>query len=416
MIASYTNRVKKFNAKYHYPIFLKNRMDDHYFRVDHQWGGGHILHGAIPGQNAIYLSSNDYLNLVGEPQLVQAQIDAMRQENNLLMSAVFLHGENYQSYLEKKLARYMGAENGILSQSGWSANVGLIQCLANEKIPVYLDILAHASLWEGAHAASAPSVYFIHNNIEHLRRQIRKYGPGVIAVDSIYSTNGSVCPIQDIVKIAEENSCILIIDESHSMGTHGPKGAGLVMELGLSESVHFITTSLAKAFAGRGGFITCSDRFKGYFLMQAKPAIFSSCLFNHELAWFNAALTFIQSADSRREKLKLITQRLRQSLIALGYNVCAGTEQIIALEAGPEEKTLVLRNALQKREIFGAVFCAPATAKNKSIVRLTLNSGLTDLELDRVIKVCEEIRDEIDLNNWLSTREMKKNKDKQLIS
>jgi CAI-1 autoinducer synthase len=340
----------------------------------------------------------------------------MRQGGDLLMSAVFLHGENVQSNFEKKMADYLGTENGILSQSGWSANVGLIQSLADERIPVYLDMLAHTSLWEGAQAASAPKIHFLHNNMEHLRRQIRKYGPGVIAVDSVYSTNGSVCPIQSLVEIAEEYDCILIVDESHSIGTHGPHGAGLVVELGLSKRVHFITASLAKAFAGRGGFISCSDEFKDYFLMEARPAIFSSCLLSHELAWFNAALTFIQKADARRERLHLITKYLRQSLTDLGYNVSIGTEQIIALEAGPEEKTLILRNALQKREIFGAVFCAPATAKNKSMVRLTLNSGLTDMEIEHVINVCAEIREEVDLKNWPSSIRLKKENSALLVN
>jgi CAI-1 autoinducer synthase len=366
------------------------------------------LHGKTPGQSAIHLSSNDYLSLTGEPELVQAQIEALRRGGDMLMSAVFLHGDNAQSHFEKSMACYLGVENGILSQSGWSANVGLIQCLADETIPVYLDIISHTSLWEGAHAAGAPRIHFLHNNMQHLRKQIAKHGPGVIAVDSVYSTNGSVCPIQEIVEIAEEYGCILIVDESHSIGTHGPGGAGLVRELGLNERVHFITTSLAKAFAGRGGFITCSDRFKDYFLMEARPAIFSSCLLGHELAWFNAALTFIQAADERRERLRLITKRLRQSLGDLGYNVTDGTEQIIALEAGPEEKTLILRNALQHRNIFGAVFCAPATAKNKSMVRLTLNSSLTDIELDYLIQVCAEIREEVDLQNWSSTLRSKK--------
>lgn len=415
MFSNDENTVKDHHT-YTFPDFLKERIDKHYLRVNTQWGGDHILHGKAPGTNAIYLSSNDYLNLTGEPELVQAQIAAMRQGGDLLMSAVFLHGENVQSNFEKKMADYLGTENGILSQSGWSANVGLIQSLADERIPVYLDMLAHTSLWEGAQAASAPKIHFLHNNMEHLRRQIRKYGPGVIAVDSVYSTNGSVCPIQSLVEIAEEYDCILIVDESHSIGTHGPHGAGLVVELGLSKRVHFITASLAKAFAGRGGFISCSDEFKDYFLMEARPAIFSSCLLSHELAWFNAALTFIQKADARRERLHLITKYLRQSLTDLGYNVSIGTEQIIALEAGPEEKTLILRNALQKREIFGAVFCAPATAKNKSMVRLTLNSGLTDMEIEHVINVCAEIREEVDLKNWPSSIRLKKENSALLVN
>ncbi|MEJ7806471.1 MAG: hypothetical protein WKG03_11210, partial [Telluria sp.] len=116
---------------------------------------------------------------------------------------------------------------------------------------------------------------------------------------------------------------------------------------------------------------TCSSHFKGYFLSASRPAIFSSCLLEHELAWFDAALDFIAGADARRSVLHATARTVRAGLAELGYNVDDGTEQIIALEAGPEPKTLVLRKALERRGIYGAVFCAPATAKNRSLVRLT---------------------------------------------
>jgi CAI-1 autoinducer synthase len=174
--------------------------------------------------------------------------------------------------------------------------------------------------------------------------------------------------------------------------------------MGLAGRVHFRTASLAKAFAGRAGFITCSSRFKGYFLSASRPAIFSSCLLAHELAWFDAALDFIAGAEERRVALRYNTQVVRAGLADLGYNVADGTEQIIALEAGPEPKTLALRKALESRGVQGAVFCAPATPKNRSLVRLTLNAGLTPVELERLLDVCADIRDEVDLVGWSSTR------------
>jgi CAI-1 autoinducer synthase len=207
----------------------------------------------------------------------------------------------------------------------------------------------------------------------------------------------------EVVELAEQSGCILVVDESHSLGTHGPQGAGIVVQMGLADRVHFRTASLAKAFAGRAGFITCSSQFKGYFLSESRPAIFSSCLLNHELAWFDAALDFIRKADARRAALRRNTRRVRAELSELGYNVDDGSEQIIALEAGPEPKTLKLRKALEARGVFGAVFCAPATAKNRSLVRLTLNSGLRGDEIDRLLFACAEIREEIDLENWPST-------------
>jgi CAI-1 autoinducer synthase len=142
----------------------------------------------------------------------------------------------------------------------------------------------------------------------------------------------------------------------------------------LSERAHFARRRWPRR-AGRAGF-TCSSHFKGYFLSESRPAIFSSCLLGHELAWFDAAIDFIAAADDRRAALHAHARTLREELGALGYNVSDGCEQIIALEPGPEPRTLALRKLLEQRGVYGAMFCAPATPKNRSLVRLTLNSGL----------------------------------------
>jgi CAI-1 autoinducer synthase len=387
------------------PSFVAQRMDAHYIaRVGILLGGEHMHVWKPAGANSIMLAGNDYLCLAGEPVLVQAQVRALQaSQTQPLMSSVFLQAGSPQHRLEANLAEFMDAEDGVLTQSGWAANVGLLQSIAEPGVPVYLDMMAHASLWEGVQSAQAQPVPFLHNDIGHLRRQLKKHGRGVIVIDSLYSTNGSVAPLLEVVELAEQSGCILVVDESHSLGTHGPQGAGIVVQMGLADRVHFRTASLAKAFAGRAGFITCSSQFKGYFLSESRPAIFSSCLLNHELAWFDAALDFIRKADARRAALRRNTRRVRAELSELGYNVDDGSEQIIALEAGPEPKTLKLRKALEARGVYGAVFCAPATAKNRSLVRLTLNSGLSSDEIDRLLVACADIREEIDLENWPST-------------
>jgi CAI-1 autoinducer synthase len=385
-------------------------MDEHYeTRIKCLLGGQHPhTWQALPAE-AIFLAGNDYLCLGGEGQLLRAQMKAMAAvQNPMLMSAVFLQEGSPQHRLEHRLAVFMGAEDGIVTQSGFAANVGLVQCLAGPGIPVYLDMLAHASLWEGARSADAQAVSFMHNDNDHLLRQIGRHGPGVIAIDALYSTNGSLAPLDDIVDIAERCGCILVVDESHSLGTHGPAGAGLVAGAGLSERVHFRTASLAKAFAGRAGFISCSRRFKGYFLSESRPAIFSSSLLAHELAWFGAALDFIATADDRRAALHSHTRRVREGLAQLGYNVGDGSEQIIALEAGLEPKTLLARRALERHGIYGAMFCAPATAKNRSLVRLTLNAGLASHQVDQLLSACALIREEADVESWSSTRRLRR--------
>jgi CAI-1 autoinducer synthase len=392
------------------PDFVARRMDEHYITHIAQLLGGEHPHAWQPTPaGAVFLAGNDYLCLAGEPALVAAQVAALRgSRNEMLMSAVFLQEGSAQHRLERKFARFMGAQDGILAQSGWAANVGLVQALAGPGIPVYLDMQAHASLWEGVQSAGATPVSFMHNDMEHLRKQLQRYGRGLIVVDSLYSTNGSLAPLAALVAIAEQSGCVLIVDESHSLGTHGPRGAGLVAELGLGERVHFRTASLAKAFAGRAGFITCSSKFKGYFLSESRPAIFSSCMLGHELAWFDAAIDFVAAADDRRAALHAHSAALRAELSALGYNVSDGSEQIIALEAGAEPKTLALRKQLEAHGVYGAMFCAPATPKNRSLVRLTLNSGLDRGQLARIVQACGDIRDQVDLESWSSTRRLRR--------
>ena len=210
-------------------------------------------------------------------------------------------------------------------------------------------------------------------------------------VDSVYSTTGALCPLADMVDVAEQHGCTILVDESHSLGTHGPQGAGLCAELGLVERVHFITASLAKAFAGRAGFFTVPAELRYYVLHHSYPNIFSSCLLPHEIAGLAATLDVIKSSDEARRRLHLNTQRLRASLPDLGYPIHQGSQQIISLEAGAESDTMELRDRLEERQVFGAIFCAPATSRNRAMVRLTLNAGLTDSELEQIETVAREI-------------------------
>jgi CAI-1 autoinducer synthase len=388
------------------PAFLAHRVDRYYReRVQNTWDGGHIMRGRQPGKDAIHLSSNDYLSLAMHPKILRAASESMLQAGNgLLMSGIFLHGDNPQLEFERRLARFMHAEQGVLCQSGWCANTGLIQAIADEKTPVYIDMLAHMSLWEGVHSAKATAVAFHHNDPDHLERQILKHGPGVIVVDSVYSTNGSVCPLEDIVEVGTAHGCVLVVDESHSLGTHGTYGEGLVASLGLADRVHFRTASLAKAFAGRAGFITCSERFADYFKFESNPAIFSSTLLPYEIAGLNATLDAIQQEGWRREKLHANAHYLRTHLEEMGYNLNDSESQIVSLESGSERQTIVLRDALEARGIFGSVFCAPATPKNRALMRLSVNCALTGAELERIVRVCYDIRTEVDLANWPSSR------------
>jgi CAI-1 autoinducer synthase len=361
-------------------------------RWNQQWGGKFMLHGKQPGSNAIRLDGNDYLGVTGHPLIVQAQVDALRKQHEFVVqSGVFHLNQHPTRALELALANWVGKDDGFICQSGYAANVGLLQAVADAQTPVYLDSLAHASLWEGAHAARAPAHAFRHNDPAHLARMIVKNGPGLVVVDSVYSTTGALCPLVEIVEVAEAHGCMILVDESHSLGTHGPQGTGLCAALGLSERVHFITASLAKAFAGRAGFFTAPAHMRYYISCTSFPNIFSSSLLPHEVAGLAATLEVIRQSDDARSRLQAHTTRLRASLSDMGYPIHQGSQQIIALEVGMECDTMVLRDHLEERDVFSAMFCAPATSSKRAMMRLTLNAGLMDSELDHVEAVAREI-------------------------
>lgn len=387
------------------PAFLRERMD-HFFneRWGKLWGGKHLLRGDVPDDDAIQMISNDYLSVANHVDIIAAQVECLKNgPTSVMMSGSLMRGDTPQRRFEKRMAEYMGYEASILCQSGYAANVGLIQSISETGMPVYMDMNAHASLWEGVRSGGASVRPFRHNDLRHLERQMERYGPGLLCVDSVYSTTGSLCHLCDVVALAEHYDCMVLVDESHSLGTHGPSGAGLVRELGLQHRVHFVTASLAKAFCGRAGLILCARQFSEYFWMTSLPAIFSSCLLPAEIAGLDVTLDIIVRDEWRRELLHANADYLRDGLSALGYNVTASDSQIISLEAGAEDATLVLREALEREKVFGSVFCAPATAKGRSMVRFSVNAALTREQLDHVIRVCELVREEVGMAEWPST-------------
>lgn len=388
------------------PRFIQDRVEEYYRdRLAQKWQGRHPMKGLVPGKGAIRMRSNDYLALAGDSRIIAAEIDALKEGGHGdSVSRIWVHHEKdvYQAF-EKRIARLMLAEDAVLCASGYCANVGLVQSLAKPNTPVYLDMKAHISLWEGVKSADAVARPFRHNDAEHLLRQITKFGPGIVIVDALYSTDGDLCPLHDIVAAVENTGCALIVDETHSFGTHGPDGGGLVAELGLEERVHFRTVGLSKAVASRGGVVVGSQRNMEFFRYEALPAIFSTSVLRHEIAGYQAVLDILKSDGWRRTRLHQNHSYLKQALQDLGYYVGGQTSQIIALEAGEIEKTVQLRDALERRGLFGSLFFPPATADNRCLIRFTVNCSLSDEDLQNAVRICRDIREEVGVAQWRST-------------
>lgn len=372
------------------------------------WQGRFILDGKPAQPSDIRLDGNDYLSLTGHERIVRAQVQALERQSDarqfVVQSGAFVGALHPSRILEKRFAALVGHEDVHLSQSGYAANLALLQVVCDKDQAAYVDMLAHASLWEGVHAARATPTPFMHNDPAHLERMIARKGPGVVIIDSVYSGNGAIAPIERFVQICEANECTLVVDESHSLGLYGPRGAGLVAQLGLTKRVHFLTASLAKAFAARAGMFTAPASLRGFIYSQSFPSVFSSCLLPPEVAGLDATMDLILEADEARANLHLRGKQLRAILAKHGFPVANGTEQIVALEAGVEHDTMLLRDAFDARGVIGAIFCSPAAAIRRAFLRFTPHAALTDADMERIDQAAAEVAQEVKPWEWECAR------------
>ncbi|MEI9900188.1 MAG: aminotransferase class I/II-fold pyridoxal phosphate-dependent enzyme [Hyphomicrobium sp.] len=288
--------------------------------------GNHPLQGRTPQRGDIKVRSNDYLCLADHPHIIESEIAALRSGGHGdAVSRVWVHHEgDVTRGFEQRVAALMQGEDCVVCASGYTANVGLIQAFASKDSPVYLDMKAHISLHEGVISAGARAILFRHNEPQSLDKLLAQHGPGLVAVDALYSTDGDIAPLAELVEVCERHGAALIVDETHSFGAQGPGGAGPRRRRG---------TFRARPLSHGGAVEGCPPAAAASSSPRAAtsntsatrrwPAIFSTSVMQHEIAGFNAVLDVFQREDWRRDKLHANHAYLRQGLDDLGYNVSA---------------------------------------------------------------------------------------------
>ncbi len=218
--------------------------------------------------------------------------------------------------------------------------------------------------------------------------------------DSVYSATGAVAPLREFAEFALINDCVLVVDESHSPGTHGPMGAGMVVELGLEGLVHYRTASLAKAFCGPGGIIAGESELLEMLRFEGAPQVFSSAALPCNAAGFLRALTFVRTAVQRRERVIANADRLREGLRKLGLRLGNSESQIMSIYPGLEKTTVAVKSYLEERGVFGSVFAWPATPRKRSLIRFSVRQDHTPDDIDRVVDVCAGLGKRFAISEW----------------
>jgi 8-amino-7-oxononanoate synthase len=327
----------------------------------------------IDGRPALLLCSNNYLGLADHPRVRQAAAEAAMRlgtsagASRLVSGNMALHGA-----LEARLADFECKEAALLFGSGYLANTGAIAALAGRGEMVLSDELNHASIVDGCRLARAQTFVYRHRDTEHLEWGLRRARgrAALIVTDGVFSMDGDLAPIAELVELAGRHRCRLLVDEAHGTGTVGPGGRGAVAAAGLGEQVDVIVGTLGKALGSYGAYVCGSEELVDYLLNTARPFIFSTGLPPSAVAAAQASLELLVARPKRVERLAANAAALRKGLRDQGLDVGGSETQIVPLIVGDAERAMALCEGALERGVFAQAIRPPTVAPGTSRLRL----------------------------------------------
>jgi glycine C-acetyltransferase/8-amino-7-oxononanoate synthase len=343
--------------------------------------GPHVL---LDGKPVLLLCSDNYLGLADHPRVREAAADAaMRWGVGAGASRVASGTMTIHRRLEDRLAAFTGRQSALLFGSGYLANTGTIAALARPGDVVFCDELNHASLVDGCHLSRADVFVYDHADVEHLAWGVREAeGRGTLIVtESVFSTDGDVAPLEEIVEIAERHELRTVVDEANGTGALGPGGRGALAEAGLEDQVDVIVGTLGHALGSHGGFAACDRQMTRYLLNAARPFVFSTALAPPAVAGALAALDLLEEKPRRVAKLAANADALRAGLIREGFDVGESTTQIVPVLVGDAELTVRMCEAALARGVCAAPVRPPTVPAMTARLRLAVMATHREEEL-----------------------------------
>ncbi|KAL2862398.1 pyridoxal phosphate-dependent transferase [Aspergillus lucknowensis] len=343
--------------------------------------------------HTIMVGDNDYLNLVHHREVLTKQAEDLMNctvYRDTVKSSVFLSDFDPHTALEQDVGAWYG-KGCYFAQSGYAANVGVMHAVCTPGMHVYVDTFLHMSFYDGLASRRAKVHAFKTNDAADLEKKIAKYGPGLIIVESVYSTSGAFAPLEDIVRVKKAHNCLLVVDESHSFGLFGTEGRGLLHVKGLVNDVDYVTVSLAKAYATRAGLVFTKHAL--YVKENSYPYIFSSGLVQNDIVRLRAIWEVIKAADDRRERLINVATFFRSEMNKVA-KVVGGLKNtpcaIVGVLMKDEEQLASLHRFLSNKGILAAPFIAPATSPDFPILRFTVHC---DISMKDAVVVTQAVKE-----------------------
>lgn len=354
----------------------------------------------IDGQKVIMLGSNNYLGLTSHPKVKEAAIAATRRYGTGCAGSRILNGTlDVHVRLEERLANFMNRKAALVFSTGYGVNVGVLSCLLDRHDIAILDKMDHASIIDGVRLSYGKALKFRHNDPDDLEKKLKLVPDGkgkLIVVDGVFSMEGDITPLPEIVKHKNTYGAGLFVDEAHSLGVFGEHGRGIAEHFGLEEDVDLIMGTFSKSLATVGGFITTDDLdVMDYIKHTARSQMFTAAIPPSAAAAVEAAVDILEAEPERRQQLWDNTNYMKRELEGLGFHTCGSQSPVIPLLTGDDIATYTMANRLHDEGIFVNPVVTPAVPPGHGVIRTSYMATHKREHLDQALGVIAKVGREL---------------------
>lgn len=374
-------------SKYNEPQRVKSLGIYPYFRKIESEQDTEVV---INGKKVLMFGSNSYLGLTNHPKIKEAAIEATKKYGTGCAGSRFLNGTlDIHVELEQKLAEFVGKDEAMIFSAGFNVNMGVVSNLTGREDYVLFDELDHASIMTGKQLTFSKTLKFKHNDMQSLEEKLQLCEPDkvkLIVVDGVFSMEGDVTKLPEIVALSKKYNASIYVDEAHSLGVFGRQGRGICDHFGLTKDVDLIMGTFSKSLASIGGFIASDSVTINWLRHTARPYIFSASITPAATASVLAALEIMKNEPERMEHLWKITKIALEGFRNLGFEIGHTETPIIPLFIRDNEKTYLFTKLLFEEGIFVNPVVSPAVPSNDTLIRFSLMATHTEEQVNTALE------------------------------
>ncbi len=343
----------------------------------------------INGKPVLMFGSNSYLGLTNHPAIIEASQKAIQKYGTGCAGSRFLNGTlDIHEELERRLAIYTGKGAAVLFSTGYQANLGALSCLTGRNDYLVLDESDHASIIDGSRLSFSKVIKYAHNDMNDLRKKLSllpENAVKLIATDGIFSMEGDIVKLHELNAVANEFEASILVDDAHSLGVIGEKGAGTASHFGLTDSTDLIMGTFSKSLASLGGFIASDEETIEYLKHRARSLMFSASMTPASVASTLAALDIIESEPHHIERLWANTRYAKELLLINGFDLGHTESPILPVYIRDNDSTFLITKLLQEDGVFVNPVVSPAVAPQDSLIRFSLMATHTFSQIEEAV-------------------------------